>query len=362
MRILHVTPFYEPFHAYGGMARSSSALCRALVARGHAVTVATSALGGGVPLEAVEGGVGVRRFRGPKVLARALFPLARGFRAFLRDELKSFDVAHVQGHRNGLAVAAHDALASEGPPWLLAPAGTFPHHGQHTFVKSVFDRLFGDRIVNGAGALVAVSESEARDLPRAAQVIPNGIEACGSPAPRRSPGDPPRLLFVGSDRFQKRGHVLVALLAALPEACLDLVGPCGPAFQRRFAAFGRRVVSRGVLWGDDLATAYASADVLVHPAVGEAFGLVPFEAALAGTAAVVAGGHGCGEWFGKAGGCVVEPDDPRALAEAVGRRLRDGDLARQEARRVAEFTRLHLTWAAAAVAFESAYRELLERA
>ena len=36
-----------------------------------------------------------------------------------------------------------------------------------------------------------------------------------------------------------------------------------------------------------------------------------------GTPAVVAGGHGCGEWFGRAGGCVVAPDDAAALAEAV---------------------------------------------
>jgi glycosyltransferase involved in cell wall biosynthesis len=361
MRILYVTPFYEPFWAYGGMARSSAALCRALVARGHEVTVATALLGRGVPREAVEGGVRVIRFPGPRAAARVLFPLAWGLRRFLGAELKSFDVVHLQGHRNGLTVAAWRALSSSLSPWLLQPAGTFPHHGQFTVVKSLFDRVLGNRLVNEAGALIAVSASEARDLPRPAQVIPNGVDECGSPPSKPHARDRPRLLFVGSDRPQKRGHLLVELLSRLPEVDLEFVGSLGPAFPRLFASMGGRVAFRGVLSGHDLAQAYATADLLVHPAVGEAFGLVPFEAALAGTAAVVAGGHGCGEWYGRAGGCVVAPDDVAALADAVRARLRDPDLAGQEALQVAEFTRTHLTWAAAAKAFESAYRELLKR-
>lgn len=358
MRILHVTPFYEPFWAYGGMARSSAALCRALVARGHEVTVATAQLEDHAPQEAVEGGVRVRRFSGPKLPARFLFPLARGFGRFLDAELRSFDVVHLQGHRNGLAVSAWRAISVSGSPWLLAPAGTFPHHGQRTLVKSIFDRVVGTRLVGDAGALVAVSASEARDLPRPARVIPNGVEACGVAPSKAGARDRPRLLFVGSDRLQKRGSLLVGLLASLPEADLEIVGPCGPTFRRLFASLEGRVTFRGVLSGNELAAAYAGADLLVHPAVGEAFGLVPFEAALAGTAAVVAGGHGCGEWYGRAGGCVTPPDDLRALADAARARLLNRDQAEQEARDVAEFARVHLTWAVAAQAFEGAYQDL----
>jgi glycosyltransferase involved in cell wall biosynthesis len=361
MRILHVTPFYEPFWAYGGMARSASALCRALVARGHEVTVVTSRLGEGVPRVAEEGGVRVLRFPGPGAAARYLFPIAWGLRRFLGAELRSFDVVHLLGHRNGLAVEAWRAVSKARAPWLLQPAGTFPHHGQFRVMKSLFDGFLGNRLVSEAGALVAVSASEARDLPRPAQVIPNGVDACGSAPSRPRATDRPRLLFVGTDRPQKRGHLLIELLSRLPEAELHLVGPLGPAFVRLFASMGDRVAFRGVRSGDDLAEAYASADILVHPAVGEAFGLVPFEAALAGTPAVVSGGHGCGEWYGRAGGCVVPPDDVAALADAVRARLRDRRLAEEEVLQVAEFTKIHLTWTAAAKAFEAAYRELRER-
>jgi glycosyltransferase involved in cell wall biosynthesis len=172
-----------------------------------------------------------------------------------------------------------------------------------------------------------------------------------------------RILFVGTDRPQKRGHVLPALLDALPGAELQLVGRFGPEFLRRFHAFGSRATASGVLAGDALAAAYTAADLLVHPAVGEAFGLVPFEAGLAGTASVVAGGHGCGEWYALAGGCVVPPDDLVGLVRAVKARLDDPALGAREAGSVAAFARARLTWDAAAAGMESVYREAVaERA
>jgi glycosyltransferase involved in cell wall biosynthesis len=357
VRILHVTPFYEPFWAYGGMARGSTGLCRALAQRGHEVTVATALLEAGVPLEEILGGVRVRRLRGPALLARRLFPWARGLGDFLRRELSSFDLVHLHGHRNGLAVTTARALGATGRSWVLQTSGTYPHHGQHRAVKALFDRTLGNHIVERASALVAVSQSEARDLPRPARIVPNGVEACGE-APPPKPRGRPRVLFVGTDRPQKRAQVLPDLLAALPDAELQLVGRFGASFLRRLAPVAERTVASGVLAGDALAAAYANADVLVHPAVGEAFGLVPFEAALAGTAAVVAGGHGCGEWYGRAGGCVVPPDDFATLTRAVRARLDDRETARQEARAVAEFARQHLTWDKAAEAMEAVYREV----
>ena len=359
MRILHVTPFYEPAWAYGGMARGSAGLCRALVGRGHEVTVATAQLEAFHPVEETLGGVRVRRFPGPALLQRWLVPWAPGLSAFARAVLPSVDIVHVHGHRNGPAVAAARAARHAGRPWVLQTSGTFPHHGQYPRVKWVFDRVMGDSVVTGATALVAVSEAEARDLPRRAHVVPNGVEACGH-ASRGRPRRRPRMLFVGSDRPQKRGHLLPRLLAALPDTELRLVGPLGDPFRRLFSGFAERVTASGVLAGDALAAAYADADVLVHPAVGEAFGLVPFEAALLGTAAVVAGGHGCGEWYGRAGGCVVAADDAAALADAVRARLAAPEVAAAEARAVGEFTRRHLSWDETARQMERLYGDAIE--
>lgn len=361
MRILHVTPFYEPAWAFGGIARASSALCRALAERGHDVHVVTARLDPGHAREELLGGVRVLRLPVPRPLGRLLIPWSPALPAVLRSQAAACDVAHLHGHRNPFVLAAVTALRGAGRPWVLSPHGTSPHHGQRRLAKAAVDRLGGRAALLRATALVAVSEAEAHDLPRPATVIPNGVAEPGpAPEARGGPHPRPRLLFVGSDRPQKRGQLLPELLDALPQAELELVGPMGRAFLGLFGRHAGRVRARGVLQATDLAEAYANADVLVHPAVGEAFGLVPFEGALAGTAGVVAGGHGCGEWFGAAGGCVVRPDDVPALAAALRLRLGDRGLAERERVAVAGFARKRLTWPRAAAEHEALYTSLVQ--
>jgi len=342
------------------MARAAAGLVRALAGLGHELTVVTSRSAGAAGEER-RGALRIVRLASPPLLDRLLLPWAPGAAARLRELAAGADVGHVHGHRSGLAVAAASAFGAAGLPYVLETHGTYPDHGQRVAAKRVFDRLAGARVVRGAAALVAKSTAEARDLPREASIVPNGVEMPPAPdvseAERRG-----RLLFVGNDRPQKRGRRLAALLAALPEARLVVVGPTGAAFRAAFEALGDRVRFAGVLEPASLASEYARAALVVHPAVGEAFGLVPFEAALCGTAAVVAGGHGCGEWFGSAGGAVVPPDDADALLSAVRERLDDAPRRRGEAAAVAAYAARHLTWRAAARGVEAVYGRVLSLA
>jgi glycosyltransferase involved in cell wall biosynthesis len=357
MKLLHVTPFYEPAWAYGGMARAVAALCRALAGRGHEVTVATALLDPTHPRRETLGGVHVHRL--PAFLKRVLAPWAPGLRSLLKSEMEDAQVVHLHGLRSGMAVSTYRACEAAGRPWVLQTHGGFPHHDRFELPKMAFDSLWGDRMLRMAHTVVAVSQAEARDLPREAHVVANGVDAVGTAARPDRRGFY-RVLFVGNDSPQKRSELLPDLLTELPAVRLHVVGRFGRRFARRFGPFENRVTLSGPLQGDALAAAYASADLVVHPAVNEAFGLVPFEAALAGTPAVVAGGHGCGEWFGRAGGCVVAPDDPAALADAAQARLSDPSTGEREVAAVAEFVRRELTWDRAAQAMESVYGGVLK--
>jgi glycosyltransferase involved in cell wall biosynthesis len=358
MKILVVTAFYPPAWATGGVARASGALTRELARLGHDVVVATTRWSSNDPAHEDLNRIRVHRFEGPRWLRERLFPWPHGLAAYLAQDAGTFDIAHLAGHRTGLAFVAWRALRRARVPYVLQPHGTYPHHAARHVAKALVDALFGTALVRQAAALLAVSQAEARDLPRPAHVAPNGIDDVGA-AERMPRAAAPRLLFVGNDAPQKRGRELAALLGALPEVCLTLVGSFGQAFRRAFHPFGPRVEFRGVLASEALAAAYASADLLVQPAVGEAFGLAPFEAALRGTATVVAGGHGSGEWFGRAGGCVVAPGEPRALRDAVLARLDQPELARREAAAVADFARRELSWPKIAHQIEALYRSVL---
>jgi glycosyltransferase involved in cell wall biosynthesis len=359
MKILVVTAFYAPAWGMGGIARATTSLARELAHLGHDVVVATTRWEASAPAEEEPAPhLRVRRFESARWLRERLFPWPRGLARLLAREIADFDVAHLAGHRTGLAFVAWRALRRARVPYVLQPHGTYPHHAARRIAKVVVDRLFCNTLVQEASALLAVSRAEAADLPRASRVIPNGIDDVGSS--ERTPRTAAReILFVGTDAPQKRGRALPTLLRALPDAHLTLLGRYGQAFRDSLRSFGERVAFRGVLAGEALAAAYADADLLVQPAVGEAFGLAPFEAALRGTGAVVAGGHGSGEWFGQAGGCVVPPDDPEALLAAVRHRLAVPETAAREAQAVADFARRELTWSQVAGQVVAVYREIL---
>ena len=172
VRVLHVAPFYPPAPSRGGMARAAGALCETLAALGHEVTVFTFEDG---PAAGQQGGsVAVRRFPGPRWLADRLVPFGRGIADAVAAQAGAFDIAHLHGHRSGVVRQAARALARAGVPWVLQPHGTFPHHGQKRVAKAVWD-AFGMQPVTGAAALLALSEAEARELPRPAIVVGGGV-------------------------------------------------------------------------------------------------------------------------------------------------------------------------------------------
>ncbi|WP_019139661.1 glycosyltransferase family 4 protein [Noviherbaspirillum massiliense] len=81
---------------------------------------------------------------------------------------------------------------------------------------------------------------------------------------------------------------------------------------------------------DDVASIYASADILLAPSRREALSLTLLEAAAFGLPIVAADVGGIGEAVADGEtGLLVPPEDPAALAEAIGRLLDDADLRRR---------------------------------
>jgi glycosyltransferase involved in cell wall biosynthesis len=135
----------------------------------------------------------------------------------------------------------------------------------------------------------------------------------------------------------RKGHdVLVAALARaadLPWTC-DLVGgldraPEHVARVRRLAAeagIDGRLRMPGPLAGDDLAAAYAAADLAVLASHAETYGMVVTEALARGVPVLATDVGGVAQALGRAPhgatpGALVPPADPEALAAALRRWL-----------------------------------------
>ncbi len=134
---------------------------------------------------------------------------------------------------------------------------------------------------------------------------------------RLSGGDihAPLLLYVGRLAAEKRVEWLYPLIEALPGVRLAIVGdgPLRSALEDLFA--DTPTVFTGYLRGDDLAHAYASADLFVFPSASETFGNVILEAMASGVPVIAprAGGPVDHVRDGYTG-FLFDPDD---LAEMV---------------------------------------------
>lgn len=146
--------------------------------------------------------------------------------------------------------------------------------------------------------------------------------------------DAPLMLYVGRLSPEKRLDWLRGPLDRLPGARLAFVG-AGPAeadLKRRFA--GTPTVFTGYLAGDDLAAAYASADVFAFPSDTETLGFVAMESMASGVPAVGARAGGIPDVIEHGvNGLLFEPGNEDDLTDALRRLLFDEPYRRRLAER-----------------------------
>lgn len=175
--------------------------------------------------------------------------------------------------------------------------------------------------------------------------------------------DGPLLLYAGRLAPEKNLALLGELLEALPDVRLALVGdgPARPELERLFAPHvaAGRVHFAGFLRGEDLARAFASADLFVMPSRTETLGFVVLEAMASGLPVVAAHAGGIPDLVRhEEDGLLFDPDRPGELVEQVAGLLahegRRRFLARA-ARKAAE----QATWGAETRRLVDAYRRAI---
>jgi glycosyltransferase involved in cell wall biosynthesis len=169
------------------------------------------------------------------------------------------------------------------------------------------------------------------------------------------------LLYIGRLSAEKQIERIRPVLEAMPHARLALVGD-GPHRQQLERVFeGTPTTFVGYLAGEELASAYASADAFLFPSSTETLGLVLLEAMAAGCPVVGANRGGIPDIVTDGiNGCLYEPDEPGSLVAATRRLLGDPEQRlslRLQARREAE----RWGWAAATQQLRTYYSRVLER-
>ena len=141
--------------------------------------------------------------------------------------------------------------------------------------------------------------------------------------------DQPVLLYAGRVAPEKGLHRLRPVLDRLPGVQLAIVGdgPARPELEALFSGTPTRFL--GFLRGEELAAAFASADLFVMPSLTETLGFVVLEAMSSGLPVVAADGGGIPDLVrDDETGALVAPDDADAVAQAI-RAILDDPARRQ---------------------------------
>jgi phosphatidylinositol alpha 1,6-mannosyltransferase len=171
--------------------------------------------------------------------------------------------------------------------------------------------------------------------------------------------DPASLLciYVGRLANEKRIDLLLEV-ARTPGVALTIIGDGALRDELQYLFAGTGTHFMGYLYGEDLASAYASADAFMFTGACETFGQVVQEAMASGLPSVVINQGGAADLIIDGENGFLCDDNPEAFACAA-RILRDHpDLRQRMAKRARGYARKH-PWSAIMAQLENYYREAL---
>lgn len=386
MRILQVVSSFPPAYSYGGAVKVSYEVSKALTERGHKVTVFTTDTlntqsrinESATQME----GIDVYRFRNlSNNLAAKNLAIAPLMALNLRKIIQEFDVVHIHEYRSFQAIAAHYYAKKYNVPCVLQPHGSLPIIIEKQSLKKLYDMVWGNRILQDASKIVAVSRTEAEQFKQAGipdekiTVIPNGFDVrsftdlppAGQFREQYSIHEKHIILYVGRIHKRKgiefliRAFNLFVRTQTGDEAALVIVGP-DEGYRSSLEDIVEQLSLvdkvRFIGYIPSLAAAYKDADVLVYPSVYEIFGLVPFEALLCGTPVIVTDDCGCGEIIKEAGcGYLVQYGDVAGLSEVLRSALEHPDANRKMVEAGRQYIMEHLAWERVVKQVEAVYED-----
>lgn len=391
MNLLHITPYYAPAWAYGGVVRAVTDLTRAQVAAGHKVVVLTTdtldrSRRIAVREETIDG-VAVTRVRNQSNAIRGRLnlstPVGLEATALQLIQERTIDLVHCHELRTVENLLISPITRSRGLPLVVSSHGTLPYHVGRRRSKQLWDRVFGRQLLPCFDRVITLTEVEADEAralwagcgvplrPDQVAEVPNAI--CTEEFAHMPSGDlfrrqwglgsGPVVIFVGRLAERKGLQLLIPAFAEaaqdVPHARLLIVGPDEGVrskldIQIEECNLTGRVIFTGLLVGDDRLAALAASDIFALPAVGEGFSMAALEAMACGLPVLLTTGCHFPE-VAPAGAGLVVPRETGPLGEALRGLLLDGHERALMGKRAHELVHSRYLWPQVVAQMEAVY-------
>ncbi|PWR71769.1 glycosyltransferase [Methanospirillum stamsii] len=387
MKILQVISSFPPAYSYGGAPKVAFDMSKELVKNGHEVTVfTTDAYNSSSRLEIttnpeIMDGINVFRFRNiSNTFTRKNFSCAPLMFLSLKKVIQDFDIIHLHEYRSFQALFVHYYAMKYQIPYIIQAHGSVLPIFEKLWMKKIFDLFWGNRILQDASKLIAVSKTEKNQYLKMGipedkiVIIPNGINLSEyEKLPEygkfrkkyKINSDQKIILYLGRIHKSKGIDVLInsysKLLDQTKYVKLIIVGPDDGYLTSIKELIEKlhiqdNVIITGPLYNEEKIEAFVDADVLVYPGILEIFGLVPFESIMCGTPVIVTDDCGCGELINEVRcGHLVNYGDTQILADTIRFSLNHETDCQNNVEIGKKFISTYLTWKKIGKNVESLY-------
>ncbi len=307
MKILQLNPAFYPAFAYGGTVNVSYNLAKSLAKRGHDVTVFTSDTiderTRQKDLYVEHEGVKIHYFRNvSNLLAWHRYLLYPGLIRALRDHIQEFDIVHLHGTRNFQNIVAAHYANKYGVPYVVQPHGSLPLHFGKQNLKRIFDMAWGDKILQNAEGIIALTPLEAEQVVKSGvnedrvHIVANGIDLSQYEnvppqgefrALHNIPSDTYVILFLGRLHPIKGVDLLIRAFEIVSKeidnCVLVIAGPDDGSLSGLKALaeelnLCEKVLFTGPLYDKEKFAVYRDSDIYVLPSYYETFPMTVLEA------------------------------------------------------------------------------------
>lgn len=384
MKILHVVPTYFPAVRYGGPIWSVHSLCRALVYRGHEVTVLTTNVDGTGTLDVPIGtpvyldNVQVIYFR-TTLFKRAYFSPA--LLRYAKENIGHYDFLHL--HSIFLWPTSSVARIAEdfGLPWCVSPRGSLVIElvrRRNFFIKKLWLNFFEKRNLRNSSFIHATSNQEHEDISQfnfslpVIKVIPNGVEI---PKFKSFENNSKKiiinldrsLLFLGRVTWKKGLDRLIVALSHTSSINLIVAGNDDNGYTLKLKALAKsigienRIKFIGAVYGEEKYELLRNSLLLVLPSYNENFGNVVFESFACGRPAAVTSSVGVSSIILESNTGFILPDNPISMGLMLEEIVKNFSILDAMGAKGFELVSKNFSWNILAEKMEHAYLEAMEK-